>query len=646
MSNSKNKKSNHNNHEQITQNIEVNTEVLNKNDIVPEEIKSYVKVDNSNTNKNGKNNRNYRNKNKNNYNKPVNKPSETVNSKADNDKAEDNKVIENKAIENKVTDNKATNNKTADNKKADNKTVASNKSTNNKSTNNKKADNKTAANKTTNNKAESNKAVDNKTNDKKPVEKKPVEKKPVDKEPVDQKPTEKKPIDKKPVEKKAEDKKQETKENKKSNGKPEQKESIQLSPEHVKLVFVNAVKILLPVVACAIVIAILISYIGKPKSSTVELTAGADIVENSEVSSTVALSDEPLEENAYTDVNELMKDFYKALSDGDMDKVKSLRDYNDDTEIIQYEKRSEFIESYENVNCYTKPGLEDGSYFVYVSYDVKVANIDTMAPGLNAYYVYTMENGNLIIDGDMEDSITAAFKLVTSQDDVVDLYNEVDVNYKEAVASDEALNTFMAELPAQIKTSVGEALAQLENQNVEDGNTESEAETQASEVDTTETTSQEEQQNQVVNQIVRATDTVNVRSSDSEEADKIGRAAAGTEMQRIEDRINGWSKVIYEGKESFIKSEYLEVVSSEPVNEDTAANENTNTTATETTTATGSVVPLTNVNIRKSADQNSEKLGTAVAGTTYELLGIEGEWYKIKFNGNTGYGKAEYFLKQ
>jgi probable enterotoxin B len=70
------------------------------------------------------------------------------------------------------------------------------------------------------------------------------------------------------------------------------------------------------------------------------------------------------------------------------------------------------------------------------------------------------------------------------------------------------------------------------------------------------------------------------------------------------------------------------------------------TTATTETTVSGKVKATTNVNVRKEASQTSTKLGTAVAGNTYELLGVEGEWYKINFNGSTGYGKAEYFEKQ
>lgn len=400
------------------------------------------------------------------------------------------------------------------------------------------------------------------------------------------------------------------------------KEITSISSEQAKVIAISGLKVLLPVAACAIVIAFIISIVG-PKTSDNADSAALNLERDSEA---VQLTEEPLKENAYEDVNELMNKLFKALADGDMDTIVSLMDYNDDTSLITYEKRSEFIEEYTNITCYTKPGLEENSYCVYVTYDVKVKDIDTTAPGLNAFYVYTAEDGSLKIDGDMEEKVDAAFKLVTNQDDVVDLYNRIDVSYKEAVASDEALNTFMAELPNKVKTSVGEALAQIEGQNGESGVAQESEEPETEAAETQQQETEEQPQNQAVNQIVRATDTVNVRKSDSEEADRIGKVTEGTELTRIEDRINGWSKVIYEGSEAYIKSDYLEVVSTEAEGE-----------------VIGSVKATTNVNVRSAASQESEKLGVAQADNSYELLENVGEWYRIKYNGMTGYVKAEFF---
>ena len=60
---------------------------------------------------------------------------------------------------------------------------------------------------------------------------------------------------------------------------------------------------------------------------------------------------------------------------------------NDDTEIITYEKKSEFIESYDNIETYVKNGMTENTYVVWVYYETKLLNIDTSAPGSSVLYV-------------------------------------------------------------------------------------------------------------------------------------------------------------------------------------------------------------------------------------------------------------------
>ena len=224
----------------------------------------------------------------------------------------------------------------------------------------------------------------------------------------------------------------------------------------------------------------------------------------------------------------------------------------------------------------------------------------------------------------------------------MDLYKKIDVSYNEAVAADENLNVFMTELPTRIKTSVGEALAQLEIEGNTDANSEGASTTEMSGEATTEI-STEIHENQTVNQIVKATDTVNVRSSDSEEADKVGRITAGTEVTRIEERVNGWSKVIFEDKEAYIKSDYLEVVSNEDTQEEPEVDVDTATDTKTPAPSINTVTARTNVNVRKNPNQQSDRLGTVVAEESYKVLATIGEWYKIEYNGEEGYVKSVYF---
>ena len=144
---------------------------------------------------------------------------------------------------------------------------------------------------------------------------------------------------------------------------------------------------------------------------------------------------------------------------------------------------------------------------------------------------------------------------VTKQDDVVDLFNRVQVEYNEAVTENEELAAFLTELSENLKTAVGDALAEAETAAQE---TEEESNTE-------EPVSAGEEQ---AAGRVKATDVVNIRKSDSETADSLGKAQVGEEFALLENRANGWSKIEYDGQEAFIKSEFLEAVNDAPADDE------------------------------------------------------------------------------
>lgn len=68
---------------------------------------------------------------------------------------------------------------------------------------------------------------------------------------------------------------------------------------------------------------------------------------------------------------------------------------------------------------------------------------------------------------------------------------------------------------------------------------------------------------------VYATTTVNIRKDASSSSESLGKITAGTSVERIETLSNGWSKVLYDGKTAYIKSEYL--TTNKPSDSQTAA---------------------------------------------------------------------------
>lgn len=359
-----------------------------------------------------------------------------------------------------------------------------------------------------------------------------------------------------------------------------------------------------------------------------------------------------LEENAYPAVNTLMSDYYAALAAGDIEAVVSMNAFVDDTEKIRIQEMSKYIDSYPEMDVYTKKGPIENSYLVYVYSKVKFTEYDELVPGMKAYYVCTDENGNSYInEGEDNTVVTNYIRDISLQDDVVDLNNRVAVEYNDLLENDEELTAFLADLSKRIDVSVGETLAKVEAEAAEAANPEeAEAETDSDgegDAAAAEEASETEDTAPVSTvKTVRATDVVNVRSSDSETADKVGKAQIGDEFTLLEEKGNGWSKITFEGSDAFIKSEFLETVSEEVAETPNTADESENTSSTASQTAAGNgetVTVIENVNVRKSASETGEKLGLAYIGEKLELVMKQADgWTKVKYNGQTGYVKSDY----
>lgn len=356
-----------------------------------------------------------------------------------------------------------------------------------------------------------------------------------------------------------------------------------------------------------------------------------------------------LEKNAYPELNRLISSYYDAQATGDMETITSLNTYLNEIETIRVQELSKYIDSYSVMDVYTKPGMEENTYVAYVCSEVKFTDADQALPGMQTYYIGLDDNGNYFInDGTYDDVIWNYIKEATLQDDVVDLNNKIVVEYNELLAEDEELKEFIAYLKEKINEDVGEILAAAEvpEENVE--STEPEEETQE----------EGEQQPQSVIRTVRATDVVNIRKSDSEEADKIDKAQVGQEFTLIEQRGNGWSQVEYNGASAYIKSDYLEVVSEEPAEEtsdtdtmvadnDQPAEEPQSQPATAagggSSGSNGKVKVKESVKVRKSASTSAEALGTAYTGDELELVMKQADgWTKVKYNGQTAFVKSDY----
>lgn len=314
----------------------------------------------------------------------------------------------------------------------------------------------------------------------------------------------------------------------------------------------------------------------------------------------------------------LMATYYNALANGDVNTIRTISNFVEDTESIRIRELSKYIESYPQIDIYTKEGPAEGSYIAYVYTHVTFYGHEQQIPGLMTFYVCTDEDGNLYMnENETAEDVLEYVRTVSLQDDVVELANTTNTEYNDLLRANLELADYIGALEKEVSQATGEALAaQISAE--EAARKEQEAAANAQ-------NPQEESQNTTIT--AKANATVNVRNSDSQQAEKLGQLAEGEKIQILEQRPNGWSKVLFEGKEGFIKSEYLQV-------ETPAANTSEGGVGNRTATS--------NLNLRKEASTSSDKLGVVIGGDTVEVLSQSGEWSLIRYNGTEGYVKTEY----
>ena len=395
-------------------------------------------------------------------------------------------------------------------------------------------------------------------------------------------------------------------------------------------------RIVLPAVllVCVLITVVVAITAGRKEEAGTEVAAvEVEQIPEESIATTITTPEVVLEENAIPEVNSFFEKYYDAMASGDLDALSTMNNYIDDTERIRIQENSKYIDQYENLDVYTKTGPVEGAYLAYVYSEIKFRDYETLVPGMQAYYLCTDDQGNLYVnDGEEDATVTSYIREVSLQDDVVDLNNKVAVAYNDMLAEDEELSAFLVDLTSTIGAAVGEALAKEEgSEAVEEEPLEEEAAPALTKVTK-----------------VKTTDVVNVRSSDSETADKLGKAQTGQEFELVEQRGNGWSKIIFEGKEAYIKSDYLEASAEEIIVADNASEEgdengDSNSETAENVNVSGKVTVKENVRVRDAASEDGNKLGTVYVGDKLDFVEkMSNGWTKIKYNGKIAYVKSDY----
>lgn len=324
-------------------------------------------------------------------------------------------------------------------------------------------------------------------------------------------------------------------------------------------------------------------------------------------------------------IRQLVNTYYKALETGDSATIATVKANVTEEEKIRQETRAQDIEYIDIVEVFTRPGMTEGTYVVFVYTDTKFVGIETKAPGFSATYVSSREDGSLYLDSSVDETIKEYVVQVAAEEEIANYYDQVLTNYTNALASDPDLKNYMENLNQKLD----DAIQARQQEQQEQESAEPVQEAMATQV----------------NETVRTTSKVNVRASDSENADRLGQVDLGTTLTRYETRENGWSKIDYNGQEGFIKSEYLEVAGTNETADAGGQTQPEEPAQTDNAAVSGKVTASSSVRVRSTTNDSSSDniLGTLYPGESCDLIMEQADgWCRVKYNGETGYVKTEF----
>lgn len=197
--------------------------------------------------------------------------------------------------------------------------------------------------------------------------------------------------------------------------------------------------------AVIILIAAIVLVERKASARREAIVAESVVAESAQQEETGELLQQPLQENAVPEIQELVARYQQAKVDSDATLMYEVygRTDTDGLEELQSQLTGESgtYEEYQNTVCHTKPGLEADSYVVFVTADVKFRKADTAAPSFTWCYVKKNADGTYVmVEQDKLDAQTSSYiEEVTQTDEVRLLATEMNAKLEDAVSADAKL---------------------------------------------------------------------------------------------------------------------------------------------------------------------------------------------------------------
>lgn len=187
----------------------------------------------------------------------------------------------------------------------------------------------------------------------------------------------------------------------------------------------------------------------------------AHFVKSPNTKSPKTKAENPLEEEKYPEISDVVKNYLDAyLLPDPVQRHQILAQYVDNMGDIDESDiaQNQYITEYSDIECYTKKGPYDNTYVVYAYYHITLKNIATTVPGITTLYVIRDTNtGDVYIHNGVSTDISEYIAEVSKDQDVLDLFDEVNKEYKDALESDKQLKEFFEKLESKSKETTAAA---------------------------------------------------------------------------------------------------------------------------------------------------------------------------------------------
>lgn len=143
-------------------------------------------------------------------------------------------------------------------------------------------------------------------------------------------------------------------------------------------------------------------------------------------------------------VEGIESDLDNQFEDASIEKIANFAKEYYSSLISSSDSSSEGMESYNDIASYVKKGLEDKTYVVFSTYNVKFKDVNTLAPGMTVLYMKEDKTGKYsIINAAQNKEMNDYIKKLLQDPKIVKLKDKVNKNLENALKKDKALELFI-----------------------------------------------------------------------------------------------------------------------------------------------------------------------------------------------------------